>query len=65
MEALEILGPIIELIYMLIVESNRVPDEENISLILESNRVAGEENISYGKPIELAYGFSRKICVTI
>jgi len=65
MEALEIMGPIIELIYMLIVESNRLPDEENVPLILESNRVSGEENFSYWKPIELAYGFSRKICITI
>jgi hypothetical protein len=51
MEALEILGRLIELIYCLIAESRRVPDDD--------------ETVSYIKPIKLAYGFSHKICITI
>ena len=55
MEALEILGPTIEFISIMIVEGRRVPGPDTPS----------DENVSYVKPIKLAYGFSRKICITI
>ena len=58
MEALEILGPIIEFISMMIVEGRRVPGPDTPSEYYD-------ENVSYVKPIKPAYGFSRKICITI
>ena len=58
MEALEILGPIIEFIFMMIVEGRRVPGPDTPGECYD-------ENVSYVKPIQLAYGFSRKICITI
>jgi len=58
MEALEILGPIIEFIFKVIVEDRRVPGPDTPSEYYD-------ENVSYVKPIKLAYGFSRKICITM
>jgi hypothetical protein len=58
MEALEILGPIIEAIYSIIVESRRIPEDD----------FAGEgdkPSVSYERQVKLTYGFSRKICATI
>ena len=58
MEALEILGPIIEFISMVIFENRRVSGPD-------TSGECYDENVSYVKPIQLAYGFSRKICITI
>ena len=58
MEALEILGPIIEFIFKVIVEGRRVPGPDTPSEYYD-------ENVSYVKPMKLVYGFSRKICITI
>ena len=58
MEALEILGPIIEFISMMIVEGRRVPGPDTPNEYYD-------ENVSYVNPIKPAYGFSRKICITI
>ena len=58
MEALEILGPIIEFISMVIFENHRVSGPD-------TSGECYDENVSYVKPIKLAYGFSRKICITI
>jgi hypothetical protein len=57
MEALEIPGPIIEFIYMMIIESRRVAGQATA-------RECYDGNVSYVKPIKVAYGFSRRICVT-
>jgi hypothetical protein len=58
MEALEVLDPIIEFIFVMIVQRRRVPGPETPSEYYD-------ENVSYVKPIKLAYGFSHKICITI